>query len=124
MVPDDPGAAGPLRIALGRIADEDPLVDLRQDGRTGELAVSLYGEVQQEVIAARLAAEHGIAVTFRPVTPLCVERVAGTGSAVEIIGTERQPVPRDRRAADRAGDRGRGPACTGARWSWARCPQR
>jgi ribosomal protection tetracycline resistance protein len=91
VVPDDPGAAGPLRIALGRIADEDPLVDLRQDERTDELTVSLYGEVQQEVIAARLAAEDGIGVTFRPVTPICVERVTGTGSAVELIGTEENP---------------------------------
>ena len=91
VVPDDPDTAGLLRIALGRIADEDPLVDLRQDERTDELAVSLYGEVQQEVIAARLAAEDGIGVTFRPVTPICVERVTGTGAAVEIIDTGQNP---------------------------------
>ncbi|MGI5130660.1 GTP-binding protein [Pseudonocardia sp. CA-107938] len=91
VVPDDPRWAGELRVALGRIADEDPLVDLRQDARTGDLAVSLYGEVQQEVIAARLAAEDGIGVTFRPVTPICIERVTGTGAAAEIIDTGDNP---------------------------------
>ena len=65
--------------------------------------MSLYGEVQKEVIEATLADEYGVAVTFRETTPICVERPVGTGAAVEIDREGRQPVPRHRRAAGRAG---------------------
>mgnify|MGYP004584542681 CR=1 FL=1 len=51
--------------------------DVRQ-----EVSVSLYGEVQKEVVEATLAAEYGLAVTFRETTTLCVERLLGTGAAI------------------------------------------
>jgi ribosomal protection tetracycline resistance protein len=53
--------------------------------------VSLYGEVQKEVIAAVLAADYGVEVTFRPTTSLCVERVAGPGAAFQLIGVAPNP---------------------------------
>ena len=68
-----------MYAALTELADQDPLIDLRRDDGRREIAVSLYGEVQKEVIAAVLAAEYDVEVTFRPTTSICVERVLGPG---------------------------------------------
>lgn len=76
---------GALHAALSQLAEQDPLINLRQDGE--EIAVSLYGEVQKEVIEATLRDEYGIAVDFLRTTTIHIERPAGTGSAVEFIGT-------------------------------------
>ena len=43
-----------MYAALTELADQDPLIDLRRDDGRREIAVSLYGEVQKEVIAAVL----------------------------------------------------------------------
>jgi ribosomal protection tetracycline resistance protein len=48
-------------------------------------AVSLYGEVQKEVIQAMLASDFGIDVTFRNTTTICIERPAASGAAVDRI---------------------------------------
>jgi len=89
--PARPVDRGALRVALGRLAEQDPLIDLRQDAVHGELTVSLYGEVQKEVLASMLADDFGVAVTFRETTTICVEEVLGTGAAVEIIGDGTNP---------------------------------
>jgi ribosomal protection tetracycline resistance protein len=73
-----------LRVALGQLAEQDPLIGLRQDELRQELALSLYGEVQKEVIQATLADDFGIEVTFRETTTIYVERPVATGAAVEI----------------------------------------
>ncbi|MEV0595363.1 translation factor GTPase family protein [Nonomuraea cavernae] len=91
VVPLDPAARGALHAALARLAEQDPLIDLRQDDVRQELSVSLYGEVQKEVIQATLAEEFGVDVTFRETTTICVERPAGTGEAVEVIAKEPNP---------------------------------
>jgi ribosomal protection tetracycline resistance protein len=83
VVPRDPGERGALRAALGQLAEQDPLINVRQDDVRQELSVSLYGEVQKEVIGATLAADYGLDVGFRESTTICVERPAGTGAAVE-----------------------------------------
>ena len=44
--------------------------------------VSLYGEVQKEVLQATLAQEYGLDVTFRKTTTICIERPAGVGCAI------------------------------------------
>ena len=80
-----------LHTALTELAEQDPLIDLRQDDVRGELWVSMYGEVQKEVVAATLAADHGVEVTFRETTTICVERLVGTGEAFEIIDVEPNP---------------------------------
>ncbi|SDM80982.1 elongation factor G, partial [Allokutzneria albata] len=79
---DDPTA---LFTALSQLADQDPLIDVRRSS-PGSLVVSLYGEVQREVIAARLEEEFGIAAVFSAPRVICVERVAGVGHAVQSIG--------------------------------------
>ncbi|MEU9733106.1 translation factor GTPase family protein [Streptomyces sp. NPDC048002] len=80
-----------LHVALTQLAEQDPLIALRHDERRREISVSLYGEVQKEVVQATLADEYGLDVTFRETTPLCVERPAGTGSAVEFNKKDPNP---------------------------------
>src|SRR5215211_172623 len=83
VVPARPADKGALRVALTQLAEQDPLIDLRQDDPRQELSLSLYGEVQKEVIGATLANEYGLEVGFRETTTICVERPTGTGAAVE-----------------------------------------
>lgn len=76
---------GSLRAALAQLAEQDPLIDVRQDETRHEIWVSLYGEVQKEVIGATLEREYGIAVDFRETTTVCIERPARAGEADEVI---------------------------------------
>jgi ribosomal protection tetracycline resistance protein len=80
-----------LRVALAQLAEQDPLIDVRQDDTRQELSVSLYGEVQKEVVQATLASDFGIDVVFRETTTVCVERPAGAGAAVERLREEPNP---------------------------------
>ncbi len=91
VVPADPADGHRLRLALGQLADQDPLIGVRTDPSGREVAVSLYGEVQKEVIAATLATEYGLAVTFHPATPLYVERPTRVGEAVEELHADSNP---------------------------------
>ena len=67
------------------------MIDIRQDDARQEISVSLYGEVQKEVIQATLANDFGVEVTFRETTTIYVERPLGTGSSVEILQDETNP---------------------------------
>ena len=86
VVPARPADRPALHAALTQLAEQDPLINLRQDDVRAELLVSLHGEVQKEVIQATLAHEFGLAVAFRESTTICIERPAGTGAAVEFMG--------------------------------------
>lgn len=83
--PREPGRGGALRAALAQLAEQDPLIDVRLDDLRHELSVSLYGEVQKEVIGATLAADYGIGVEFRETTALCIERPIRVGEAAEVF---------------------------------------
>jgi ribosomal protection tetracycline resistance protein len=89
--PIDSGDRQRLRVALAQLAEQDPLIAVRQDDTSQELSVSLYGEVQLEVIQATLADDFGIEVIFRDTTPIDVERPIGTGKAVEILHAPSNP---------------------------------
>ena len=91
VVPADRAEGGAVRAALVRLAEEDPLIDVRQDDDRRELAISLYGEVQKEVVEATLANDFGLHVEFRETTPICIERVVGIGRAVERLGEGENP---------------------------------
>jgi ribosomal protection tetracycline resistance protein len=116
VVARDPRDRPRLHTALVQLAEQDPLIDLRVSESPGaqspgaqspgaqspgsrptashsavELSVSLYGEVQKEVIEATLATEHGVLVDFRESTTIYVERVTGTGEAVELLGEPGNP---------------------------------
>ncbi|MGH2610301.1 MAG: GTP-binding protein, partial [Tepidiformaceae bacterium] len=85
VVPSRHADKGALHVALAQLAEQDPLINLRQDDTRQELFLSLYGEVQKEVIQATLATDFGIEVHFRESSTICIERAAGTGEAVEIM---------------------------------------
>jgi ribosomal protection tetracycline resistance protein len=91
VVPCRPADKGALHVALTQLAEQDPLINLRQDDLRQELFVSLYGEVQKEVIQANLANDYGIDVTFRETATICIERPIGSGEAVETMGKEPNP---------------------------------
>ncbi|WP_308117692.1 TetM/TetW/TetO/TetS family tetracycline resistance ribosomal protection protein [Streptomyces anatolicus] len=91
VTPVRPADRGALHLALTQLAEQDPLIGLRQDAVRREVSVSLYGEVQKEVIQATLAEEFGLDVRFRETTTICVERLVGTGEAFEV--GEREPNP-------------------------------
>ncbi len=93
VVPVRAGDKGRLHVALTQLAEQDPLINLRQDDVAQEMYVSLYGEVQKEVIEATLALEYGIDVTFRETIPICVERPVGTGARRGGPWPQRQSVP-------------------------------
>ncbi len=67
------------------------MIDLRQDDVRQELVVSLYGEVQKEVIQATLESDYGLEVAFHETTTICTERPASTGAAVETLGVPSNP---------------------------------
>ncbi|WP_371779986.1 GTP-binding protein [Streptosporangium subroseum] len=91
VTPCRPADRGALHLALTQLAEQDPLINLRQDGLRQETSVSLYGEVQKEVIQATLADDFGVDVTFRETTTIHIERPVGTGAAAEIIHAESNP---------------------------------
>jgi ribosomal protection tetracycline resistance protein len=91
VLPRQRGHLGALFGALSQLAEQDPLINVRQDDVRQEIFVSLYGEVQKQVIEATLANDFGLAVEFLETTTICVERPAGTGSAVEILQAETHP---------------------------------
>ncbi|WP_188190111.1 elongation factor G [Nonomuraea sp. SYSU D8015] len=91
VVPARPADRGALHLALAQLAEQDPLINVRQDDVRQEISVSLYGEVQKEVVQATLHDDFGLDVTFRETTTICVERPAGTGAAFELIGKDPNP---------------------------------
>ncbi|HZQ38722.1 MAG TPA: translation factor GTPase family protein [Dehalococcoidia bacterium] len=80
-----------LHLALTRLAEQDPLINLRHDDARHEPSISLYGEVQKEVIQATLANDFGVAVAFHESTTLHIERPAGAGAAVEFMHAPGNP---------------------------------
>lgn len=91
VVPERPSQRAALYSALAQLAEEDPLINLRQDNGHREVLVSLYGDVQKEVIQATLADDFGIAASFRETTTICAERLTGTGEAAESMDDPANP---------------------------------
>ena len=89
--PLQPDQAGRLRLALDQLGEQDPLINVSQSEERGELSISLYGEVQKQVIEATLAADFDLQVSFSETSVLCVERPIGVGHAVELIKAETNP---------------------------------
>jgi ribosomal protection tetracycline resistance protein len=85
VIPRRPADRGRLGPALRQLAEQDPLINVRQTDASGEVSVSLYGEVQKEVIGETLARDFGVAVDFRETTTIHVERPIGTGEALEVL---------------------------------------
>jgi ribosomal protection tetracycline resistance protein len=91
VVPRRPADKAALHTALTQLAEQDPLINLRQDTIRQEISVCLYGEVQKQVIQATLAKDFAVETTFRETTTICIERPAGTGTAVEFMNQAGNP---------------------------------
>jgi ribosomal protection tetracycline resistance protein len=85
VIPRDPSKSTQLGAALKELAEQDPLIDVRHEQESGDLLVSLYGEVQKEVLGATLTREYSVDVEFRETRTVYVERPAGRGEAVEVL---------------------------------------
>lgn len=79
----DPKQRGQLYTALASLAEQDPFISLRIDESAGVLYLSLYGEVQREVIEETLATQHKIKVDFSEMTSIHIERLVGVGKALD-----------------------------------------
>jgi ribosomal protection tetracycline resistance protein len=53
--------------------------------------VSIYGDVQKEVLEATLARDYGLEVAFLETRPICVERPVGVGEAGELLNAPTNP---------------------------------
>jgi ribosomal protection tetracycline resistance protein len=91
VVARDPRDKPQLHSALTDLAEQDPLINVRQDDRRQEIYLSLYGEVQKQVIDATLTTDYGVRAAFRETTPICVERPVRTGEAEEILHAPGNP---------------------------------
>jgi ribosomal protection tetracycline resistance protein len=89
--PEEPGEITRLRAALEELAEQDPLISLRQRNDEGEISVRLYGEVQKEVLMETLAREYGIGATFGPTRTICIERPVGAGEHAEVMSEDGNP---------------------------------
>jgi ribosomal protection tetracycline resistance protein len=89
--PVRPADTPALFAGLQELAEQDPLIAVRQDDETRQITVRLYGEVQKEVIKETLAEQRGLAIEFAGTQTICVERPVGTGTSVWEIGDGRNP---------------------------------
>jgi ribosomal protection tetracycline resistance protein len=91
IVARDPAQKAAMHTGLALLAEQDPFIDLRQDDARQELFVSLYGEVQKEIIEQTLRAEFGVEVEFRDTNTICIERPTGAARAIRRMGKPGNP---------------------------------
>jgi ribosomal protection tetracycline resistance protein len=84
----DPAQQVRLHAALTALADEDPLIRTRAVAGGGT-SVLLYGAVQREVLADRLARDFRLVADFGAVRPVYFERVTGVGECVVALDPRR-----------------------------------
>ncbi len=84
VVPINPEDVAPLYAALSHLADQDPLINLRHDERLQQISLSLFGEVQKEVLKETLRTDFGVDVEFEETTMICVERLVAVGAALAV----------------------------------------
>lgn len=90
VYPTSSSQTNALWEALVELSEQDPLIDLRRNA-SGQVFVSLYGEVQKEIIQARLSDEHGIETVFEESAALCIEIPSRTAEAQELLGASSNP---------------------------------
>ncbi|NKL83253.1 elongation factor G [Rhizobium leguminosarum] len=86
-----PSDKAALWLALNRMGEQDPLINLRRNDDADEIFVSLYGEVQKEVVQSTLLTDFGLEAGFEESTVILVERLAGTGEGLQILFKEPNP---------------------------------
>jgi ribosomal protection tetracycline resistance protein len=80
-----------LYQALLELAEEDPLIHILKDDVHQTIYLRIFGEVQKEVIEATLKEQYGLDVQFGETGIVCIEKPAGTGQAMEIMGAADNP---------------------------------
>ena len=88
--PRNPEDAARLRVALRELAEQDPFIKVREEN-LDEMSVSLYGEVQKEIIQSTLAHDYGIQADFRATTTIYIERPNRSGTAVQALTSDANP---------------------------------
>ena len=91
VVASDPDNRARLRAALTQLAEQDPLIKVQQNEVLNEDSVSLYGEVQKEVIESTLETDFGLEVEFQDPSPIHIERPRRSGEAIEVLHAETNP---------------------------------
>jgi ribosomal protection tetracycline resistance protein len=86
-----PSETTSLWVAMQQLSEQDPLINLRTNDNASEIFISLYGEVQKEIIQATLLNDFGIDAVFEESTIICAERLLGTGQGLEVIFKEPNP---------------------------------
>jgi len=120
VVARNPDDRARLRVALAQLAEQDPLINVRQDDAHHEISVSLYGEVQKEVIGATLETDYGIGVEFCETTTVYTERPSAPARCWRCSTPRRKRTSRARarrRARTRSSPR---PGCVSTRRRSAR----
>jgi ribosomal protection tetracycline resistance protein len=87
----DPADRARLRIALGELAEQDPFIKVRHHADLNETTLSLYGEVQKEVVQSTLADDYGIDAEFSETTTIYVERPVRRAEAIELLTSDANP---------------------------------
>ena len=91
VVAGNPDDRARLRAALTQLAEQDPLINVQQNEVLNEDSVSLYGEVQKEVIESTLETDFGLKVDFQDPSPIHIERPRRSGEAVEVLYSDTNP---------------------------------
>jgi len=91
VVASNPDDRARLRAALMQLAEQDPLINVQPNEVLQEDSVSLYGEVQKEVIESTLKTDFGVDVDFQDPKPIHIERPQRRGEAIEVLYTETNP---------------------------------
>jgi ribosomal protection tetracycline resistance protein len=91
VVASNPDDRARLRAALTQLAEQDPLINVQQDEVLNEDSVSLYGEVQKEVIESTLEIDYGLEVDFQEPTPIHIERPLRRGESIEVLHSDTNP---------------------------------
>ena len=82
---------GALHVALAQLAEQDPLIDLRQDDLRRRCPSRSTARCRRRSSRRRWPTSTASRSRFRETTTICIERPAGTGAAVEIIDTDPNP---------------------------------
>ena len=91
VVAGNPDDRARLRGALTQLAEQDPLINVQQNEVLNEDSVSLYGEVQKEVLESNLVDDYGLDVEFQEPTPIHVERPLRSGESIEVLHSDTNP---------------------------------
>ncbi|MBY2913245.1 elongation factor G [Rhizobium leguminosarum] len=86
-----PSDKAALWLALNQMGEQDPLINLRRNDDADEIFVSLYGEVQKEVVQSTLLTDFGLEAGFEESAVILVERLMGTGEGLQILFKEPNP---------------------------------